>query len=461
MVPLNKTPQNKPAAAVGKTPAGGKVPVAVLPPKPADKAAKDAAVKAAVDKAAKDAAAKAAADKAAKDAAVKAVVDKAAKDSAAKAAADKAAKDSAAKAAADKAAKDAVVKAAADKAAAARAAADKAAKDAAAKAAADKAAKDAAVKAAVDKAAKDAAAKAAADKAAKDAAAKAAADKAAKDAAVKAAVWPKVMMTYSHVVQAYAKKAYDCWRGLGSTSSREDVIHKLGKVLDEIHQMCGIPKIKHTIFYAAPNSCGTFGSNNWEMRINPNMMQSSSITKRDFYMLVETLYHEGRHTEQAWLVRVQSLFEKRTWSSSQKKYEVPNVIIAKYSAPEPGEVFDKALAVALNRGEEPDRKAGKVYDDYMALIKKVKKWDESVTKNVGDTNCVYMNLGNSPHWRHKYQTLPMEYDAFLIEEKVREEFKKIPDFRDTAIQAAPGPCAHCHGKNNQHIFSGIPLHMVR
>jgi hypothetical protein len=72
-----------------------------------------------------------------------------------------------------------------------------------------------------------------------------------------------------------------------------------------------------------------------------------------------------------------------------------------------------------------------------------------------------MNLGNSPHWNHKYQTLPREYDAFLIEEKVREEFKKIPDFRDTAIQVAPGPCAHCHGKNNQHIFSGIPLHMVR
>jgi len=448
MVPLNKTPQNKPAAAVGKTPAGGKVPVAVLPPKPADKAAKDAAVKAAVDKAAKDSAAKAAADKAAKDAAAKAAADKAAKDAVVKAAADKAAKDAAVKAAADKAAKDAAV----------RAAADKAAKDAAVKAAA---AKDAAAKAAADKAAKDAAVKAAVDKAAKDAAAKAAADKAAKDAAVKAAVWPKVMMTYSHVVQAYAKKAYDCWRGLGSTSSKEDVIYKLGKVLDEIHQMCGIPKIKHTIFYAAPTSCGTFGSNNWEMRINPNMMQSSSITKHDFYMLVETLYHEGRHTEQAWLVRVQSLFEKRTWSSSQKKYEVPNVFLAKYSAPEPGEVFDKALAVALTRGEEPDRKAGKVYDDYMALIKKVKKWDESVTKNVGDTNCVYMNLGNSPHWHHKYQTLPMEYDAFLIEEKVREEFKKIPDFRDTAIQAAPGPCAHCHGKNNQHIFSGIPLHMVR
>jgi len=55
----------------------------------------------------------------------------------------------------------------------------------------------------------------------------------------------------------------------------------------------------------------------------------------------------------------------------------------------------------------------------------------------------------------------MEYDAFLIEEKVREEFKKIPDFKDTAIELAPGPCPHCHGKNNQHIFSGIPLNMVR
>jgi hypothetical protein len=132
----------------------------------------EAAAQATADKAAADAAAKAAAD-----AAAKAAADKAAADAAAKAAAD-----AAAKATADKAAADADAKAAAD--AAAKAAADKAAADAAAKAAADNAAADAAAKAAANKAATDAkAAKDAADAEAKKQADEATTAKAAKDAA--------------------------------------------------------------------------------------------------------------------------------------------------------------------------------------------------------------------------------------------------------------------------------------
>jgi hypothetical protein len=149
-----------------------------------------AAAKAKADEAAKiqaDAAAAAAANKAAEDAKAKAIVDaqaktaaadKAARDAAAKAAADKLTAEAAAKAAADKAAQDAAAAAAAKKALE-DGAGVKAASEAAAKAAADKAAAD---KAATDKAAADkaAAAKAVTDKAAAD---KAASDKAAADAA--------------------------------------------------------------------------------------------------------------------------------------------------------------------------------------------------------------------------------------------------------------------------------------
>jgi LysM repeat protein len=150
----------------------GKKVIAMYGPQidPQNRAAADAAAKAAADAAL----AKAAQDKAAAEA--KAAAEKAAAE--AKAAADKAALEGAS--AAEKAAAEAAARKAAEAAAAAKAAAEaKAAADAAAKAAADKAAAEA--KAAAEKAAADAAAKAAADKAAAEA--KAAADKAAQDAA--------------------------------------------------------------------------------------------------------------------------------------------------------------------------------------------------------------------------------------------------------------------------------------
>ncbi len=310
--------------------------------------------------------------------------------------------------------------------------------------------------------AKEAAAKAAAEQAAKVAAAKAAEEKAAKEAAArKALTWPKATMTDHNVVETYVKKVYNIWRGLKSNSKKENIIREVCRSLDEVHQMCGIPKTQLDIYYSVPGDCGQFNQYYWQMSVNANILSSSNITKPEFYLLAETLYHEGRHAEQVWLISVHSLFEKRVWSATHKKYEIPNLVRAKYDTPVPDIFFDKALGVALNRGKAPEKEAGKIYDDYTAFIKKVKQWDESFIKNGAKTTIICNNAGKSAHWRHKYQTLPHEYDAFLIEEKLRDEFKKITDFRDTAIQATPGPCEHCHGKNNQHVFSGLPLDKVK
>ncbi len=331
-------------------------------------------------------------------------------------------------------------------------------------------AKEAAAKAA------EQAAKAAADKAAKEAAAvraaKAAVEEAAKAAAARRAAitWPKTTMTDPEVVKHFVRCAYGCWCRLktmgaieGPRCNRRLVVTELAKVLDGIHRDCGVPKVELEIYTGRSTSCGFFvsGYNTWKMKINEGRLSTDSIAKSEVYSLIETLYHEGRHSEQVWLVLVQSLFEKREWSSLQNKYEVPNAFLSRRTLSEPNDVLQKALNEAVKRREEPVIGDREIYYKYRALKEKIKKWDEETTKNGKDTECIYQNSDKSSHWFHKYQTIPTEYDAFLIEELVREEFKKIGEFRDTAIQAAPGPCRHCHGKNNQHIFSGLPLSMVR
>ncbi len=279
-----------------------------------------------------------------------------------------------------------------------------------------------------------------------------------------AVIWPQLTMESSHVMDAYVKKVVNCWSGIKPKSSKENIVRELAKVLDEIHQMCGVPKTKLKIDHSAPTSAGLFDKGSWTMSINADMDingegLSSSITKRQFYQMVKTLYHEGRHTEQAWLARVQSLFEQRVWSASQNKYEVLNLPAVKHTVHVP-DVFDRALNVALNRGGEPDKRAGKTYDDYTKLIKKIKLWYDAMTKNEKYEQCVYANMGMSLHWLHKYFTLPMEYDAFLLEERLREELKKTSDFKDVAANP-PLPCFHCGGTNNQHVFSGLPLDKVK
>ena len=159
---------------------------------------------------------------------------------------EKAAEEAAAKAAAEKAAKEAAEKAAKEKAAkeaAAKAAAEKAAKEAAEKAAKEKAAKEAAEKAAKEKAAKEAAEKAAKEKAAKEAAEKAAAEKAAKEAAEKAALEVKKAVyggvDYGRVFNAvyYLNKYPDLKKAFG-TDEKKALEHFIQFGIVEGRQAC-------------------------------------------------------------------------------------------------------------------------------------------------------------------------------------------------------------------------------
>lgn len=294
-------------------------------------------------------------------------------------------------------------------------------------------------------------------------AAKSTAEQAAKVAANHHALrWPQVTMTDPSVIQAFIQKALSCWRSLNGKFTREYVVKELGKAVDDINTMCGIPKMQHSLFYDNSLTRGTFNNGKWEMRININSLSQTNFTIRDFYRLAETLYHEARHAEQAWLILVETLFEARKWSSWQKKYTIGS---SKYTQAEPNHIIDQAVPVALSRADIPLDQDGKPIDTYyQKLLFMIHIWKRSVYQDSKNTKCVYDNLDknqNHQHWYHKYQLLPKELDAFLIQEDLRREFIKVPEFRVIAEQTKPIPCRHCGGTNQHHWVSNIPLNNIR
>jgi len=325
---------------------------------------------------------------------------------------------------------------------------------------AEETAKDAAEKA---KDAKDAAETAAIAAEERAQAAEKVAEKAAKAAAdLKGILWPKSTMTDDHVVEAFVNKVCGCWIRVksGGYNSKDAIVNDLAKILNEIFDMCGIPHIGTKIYYKpSSTSHGSFEALEWKMSINAEIFNGKSISKHDFYEVVETIYHEGRHAEQSWLQCVQNLFEKRKWNKNKKQYEVLNTyLIIRY---EPERIFNMALGTALKRKEIPVDSAGNMSKYYTNLLKLIEKWRKS--RSTGDTRCIYSNIGKSDHWYHRYQLIPQELDAFLIQENLRNEFIRSTvhgnDFKETADKLRH-ICRHCGGKNHNHLMSNIPVNKI-
>ena len=337
-------------------------------------------------------------------------------------------------------------------------AAKKAEENKIAKEIAAEAAKNASEKA---KNAKDAAEKAAIAAAEKVEAANKVAEKADKALAdLKGITWPKSTMTDGRVVRAFVHEVHNCWARVKNRqlTSKADIIHELTRILYKIFDMCDIPHVKAEIYKDSSDTNGLFTSLSWTMRINENIL--NSITPKSFYNAVETIYHEGRHVEQSWLICVQTNFEQRQWNTTQKKYEVPNNYkIVRYT---PENIFNKALDVAVKRKKIPIDSSGNMSKYYTYLLELIKGWSKS--RNTNDTRCIYSNVGKSSHWHHRYQLLPMELDAFLIEENLRNEFlnSKVPnnDLQKVANDTKY-TCRHCGGKNYHHLMSNIPVAMIK
>jgi hypothetical protein len=325
---------------------------------------------------------------------------------------------------------------------------------------AEQTAKDAAEKAKNAKEAAEIAAIAAEEKAK---AAEKVAEKAAKAAAdLKGILWPKSTMTDDHVVKAFVNKICGCWIRIkgGGYTSKTAIINDLAKILNEIFDMCGIPQVGTKIFHGPANSyLGLFETYEWEININAEIFNGNFISKQDFYQVVETIYHEGRHAEQAWLICVQTLFEKRVWNKTKKQYEVLNTYsITRY---EQDRIFNMALDTALKRKEIPVDSAGNMSKYYTNLLELIGKW--SKTRNNSDTKCILSNAGLNDHWYHRYQLIPRELDAFFAEENLRNEFIRSTvhgnDFKETA-DSSRHTCYHCGGKNHSHLMSNIPVNKI-
>jgi len=327
---------------------------------------------------------------------------------------------------------------------------------------AEQTAKDAAEKAKNAKEAAEIAAIAAEEKAK---AAEKVAEKAAKAAAdLKGILWPKSTMTDDHVVKAFVNKICGCWIRIkgGGYTSKTAIINDLAKILNEIFDMCGIPHLKTEIYHSFPTDCGVFKAHDWTMEVNENILRDNNLSntqKKNFYGLVETIYHEGRHAEQAWLICVQTLFEKRVWNKIQKKHEVPDAHLITRNEPE--NIFRTALDIALKRKEIPVEGTSNMGKYYKVLLDLIEKWRKS--RDSSDTICIYNNMGKNLHWFHKYHLLPMELDAFLIQENLRNEFIRSTvhgnDFKETA-DSSRHTCYHCGGKNHSHLMSNIPVNKI-
>lgn len=266
--------------------------------------------------------------------------------------------------------------------------------------------------------------------------------------------WPKVMMTDDRVVKEYVRQMHEFWRVIQyKRHTKLEVICEMGRILERIHKMCDVPVVDFTPFYDRATLCGTFNASKWTIKVNVNMINGDVMSQEAFFSLVETLYHEGRHTEQAWILLIQWLFEKRIWIDGNARYEIytNDLAFIERATSIPGDIVDGALNVALNRPDVPLGVSGKTHKGYQLFTEMVNKWRESqygIYRLI--TNNTYENMNRGAYGHHKYRSLPMESDAFYIEEYVRQEFEKIPEFIKVVEGSRPLPCSHCGGKDGHH-----------
>lgn len=122
-----------------------------------------------------------------------------------------------------------------------------------------------------------------------------------------------VTMTDDVCVRRYVEIVFDCWKTFYN-NKRESVrnnrvnavtarIGALTRAVRTIHMMCKISPIINfnDAGNAAPLLNGVFEANTWAIKLN-HIRIGSPTSAEEFMNLVETLYHEARHTEQFWLI---------------------------------------------------------------------------------------------------------------------------------------------------------------
>lgn len=124
--------------------------------------------------------------------------------------------------------------------------------------------------------------------------------------------------------QAFAAQMKDLqkqWKGLRP----DERLEHLSKIVNDSGSQSGIPPVAMTAGDISP-AAGSFSASSWSMKIDKSLLSSKTLSNDQTAQLGGTLYHEGRHSEQSYLIARNVASEKLPDDQVSKQSPVPKSV---------------------------------------------------------------------------------------------------------------------------------------
>lgn len=228
------------------------------------------------------------------------------------------------------------------------------------------------------------------------------------------------------------------------------IANKVFECLRNTFNICGIPIPKMEMSNIVGSAYGAFFPSKWLLSLRTS---ESIFNQRDIWLdnwrilfagIAETVYHEGRHTEQYWLLTCQWVSENRGyWNTlnsddpiSKHQFlklthgEIPSWVIDKAYKQDRHNCNSRSDAECVRKGDSAFGKMVKQwFDNNYDLFRSRVKFQKKNTTGLSPEDIAFQDWCN--HRDYKYSSL--EYDAFRTQGLVREALCKFPEFKSAGI----------------------------
>ena len=124
-------------------------------------------------------------------------------------------------------------------------------------------------------------------------------------------------------VERYAGAAGDVYKKWGELTP-EARANALGNLANDELKKIGSYPVTITLVDLGPTTDGQFGFAQWALKLNPKYFQAATISSDDFSKLVDTVYHELRHSEQWFRMARMLAGQGKTAAEIAKEMGIPN-----------------------------------------------------------------------------------------------------------------------------------------